>query len=105
MNVEILNVQINYNDIIITTKHISDNILGNEYKCDFDSSIFWGKMILICTEVGLIEDKFVLDTFNSRCVEHLLLEIRHEFKEFSPEQIEYWLDKCGIYLHKNVRDD
>ena len=101
MNPIVKDVRIDYNGITIITEHIPGNILGKEYYCPFDTNIYFGKIVLVCVETGLKQDKFVIDNFNSKCVEFKLQEIEHEFYGFPPEQIEYWISKCGIFLRDN----
>ena len=99
MNPIIKDIRIVYNDIYIITEHIDGNILGKEYYCSFSSSIYRGKIALVCIESGLNEDKFAIDIFNSECVEfEIFNEIKRKFHEFPPEQIEYWISKSGIFL-------
>ena len=105
MNPIIKDVQITYNDIYVITEHIDGNTLGKEYYCPFNSTLYWGKMILICVESGLTEDKFAIDNFNSKCAEFKLLEIEHKFHEFPPEQIEYWINEYGIFLRDDSKND
>lgn len=98
MNPKIKDIKINYNDIYVITEHIDGNILGKEYYCRIDNGIYFGKFVLVCVETGLKEDKFAIDSFNSKCTEFKLLEIEHKFHEFPPEQIEYWISENGMFL-------
>lgn len=98
MNIGVKDIKITYNGIYIITEHVPGNTLGKGYRCSFSNNLYTGEINLVCIETSFAEDKFEIDTFNSRCHENKLLEVKKEFKEFSPEEIRKLMNESTIWL-------